>query len=90
LLIPELNPSCPMRMNKGMVVKSYDPKTSYTFLDRRTRPALCVIITLNPTKPTEAITNATGILVRNKRIMITIPIIPIIVGLILFLILLIA
>jgi hypothetical protein len=79
-----------MRMNKGMVVKSYDPNTSYTFLDKRTRPALDVIMVLNPTNPTVAITNATGILVRNRRIMITIPIMPIIVGLILFLILSIA
>jgi hypothetical protein len=79
-----------MRMNKGIVVKSYDPKTSYTFLDKRTRPAWGVIMVLNPTKPTMAITNATGILVRNKRIMIAIPIMPIIVGLILFLILSIA
>jgi len=73
-----------MRINRGIVVKSYDPKTSYTFLDKSTRPAFEEIIVLNPTKPTDAMTNATGILVRNIRTMITIPIIPIIVGLILF------
>jgi hypothetical protein len=85
LLIPELKASCPIKINSGMVVRSYKAKTSYTFLDRRLKPAWGVTITLNPTKPTLAIIKATSILVRNMAIIITISIIPVIIRLILFL-----